>query len=373
MTHICSTLVLVGADPQKIGSQHPGGVQTLSAGILDQAVKRGHEVQVIDTTRSGFDSTGLWARVRAGLGRLGDLRRQVRAPGTAGAIIIAGAGFSFIERCAMAALARAYRVPSVLLIVDGWYMEAVKSSVKWRWISRLFLRAPNKIAAMGAPWLDMYASLGVPRDRLVDMNFFLPSSFTPKQTPAKVAPDAPVRFVFLGWLVAEKGVNELMQAAEWLQSSHRFELVFLGGGTLLDEVRAWITASGRGDLYQAPGWVQGADLRAQLDQAHVFVLPSYAEGFPMSLIEAFSSGLPAIASDVGGISGALVSGQNGQLIAPRDTDSLARALEVYLKDPFQVEAQGQRALETARTNHDRDRNTAILLDALGPTPHAKQT
>lgn len=371
VTQASSSIILVGANPTKIGSQHPGGVQTLSAGIVEQAGARGHDVEVIDTSRSGFDDTGLGARLRAGLSRLSHLRRALRTARVRGVIIIAGAGFSFLERSAMAWLARRAGTPSLMLIVDGWYMEAVKTSAKWRWISRICLRAPDKVVAMGKPWLDLYARLGVSQDRLVDVNFFLPASFPPREGVANVAPSAPVRFVFVGWLVAEKGVRELMEAAQRLQERYRFEIYFLGAGTLLEEVRAWAVQQGRQDLYVAPGWVQGSDLSAHLAHSHVFVLPSHAEGFPMSLIEAFSQGLPAIVSDVGGVSGTVVSGKNGQLVSPRNVDELCAAMEVYLQEPALVRAHGLAAKHTALTRHDRARNTAILLDALGPLPHAR--
>ena len=101
-----------------------------------------------------------------------------------------------------------------------------------------------------------------------------------------------------------------------------------------------------------------------LNTADVFVLPSYAEGFPMSLIEAFSKGLPAIASDVGGISGSLRNGLNGYLIPPRQVPPLVEAMEHYLKDPRIITGQSRAALQIVKANHNAKVNCGLFFEAL---------
>jgi glycosyltransferase involved in cell wall biosynthesis len=80
----------------------------------------------------------------------------------------------------------------------------------------------------------------------------------------------------------------------------------------------------------------------------VFAHPSWAEAFPYVILEAMALGLPIVATAVGGVGEALVDGDSGVLIAPRDAGALARALSELLDEPRKMSALGARALGRAR-------------------------
>jgi glycosyltransferase involved in cell wall biosynthesis len=101
-----------------------------------------------------------------------------------------------------------------------------------------------------------------------------------------------------------------------------------------------------------------------LDEADVFVLPSYAEGFPNALLEAMARGLPAICTDVGGVSDSLHHEINGFLIPPRNVDALVEAMSCYLRDTSLVERQSSETIKIVAKNHDRVANCKLLFSAL---------
>ena len=90
--------ILVGASPIESASVHPGGVLTLSIGLIDHAKKQGHVIEVINTLRSGFDDVSIMLRLEAGRDRVLKLFSALRAGSCNGVIIFSGAGFSFYER-----------------------------------------------------------------------------------------------------------------------------------------------------------------------------------------------------------------------------------------------------------------------------------
>jgi glycosyltransferase involved in cell wall biosynthesis len=146
------------------------------------------------------------------------------------------------------------------------------------------------------------------------------------------APRAPARILFLGRLGHAKGTYDLLQAVHLLLARHPdIELVLVGDG---DAAAAHQAAQklGLGAHVVLPGWVAGAAKAQLLANATVFVLPSYAEGLPMSLLEAMAAGLAVIASAVGGIPEIVTDGIEGRLVEPGDVPALAHALDRVLSD-----------------------------------------
>jgi glycosyltransferase involved in cell wall biosynthesis len=133
---------------------------------------------------------------------------------------------------------------------------------------------------------------------------------------------APLRLVFLGRIVRDKGVFELIAAIETVvRDGIPVELTVAGGGIDENEARARAARARLPVLFLGP--VRGVDKVTVLSSSDVLVLPSYAEGLPYALLEAMAAGAPAIASRVGAIPEIIEHGVNGLLIEPRDARAIA--------------------------------------------------
>lgn len=356
--------ILVGANPLKSTSAHRGGILTLSIGLIAYARKQGHVVEVVNTLRSGFDNLSFARRLGAGLGRALELFRTLRRGNYRGVIIFSGAGFSFYERILLSGICRWFGVKDLFVIVDGWFLDIRKAGFFKRYWTGLLLRIPHKLTASGGRWAELFRDLGVKSERIIEVHYWLRESLVIAGEPKIAVPGKPLRFIFVGWMIREKGIHELLAAIEELRKKHEFSFTFIGGGTLLEYVREKIRDGGWAERVSAPGWVPDEEFQKILSSADVFVLPSYAEGFPMSLIEAFSKGLPAIATDVGGISGSLRNGLNGYLIPPRQVAPLVEAMERYLRNPQIITEQSRAAMQIVKVNHDSGANCELFFKAL---------
>lgn len=356
--------VLVGADPAKCQNQHPGGVLTLSGGLIDYAAKQNHRIEVINTARSGFTAEPMVNRAMSGLGRIVTLIELLSRSRYDGVIIFAGAGFSFYERVLMSAVCRLWRTKDLFVVVDGWFLGLESQSKMKRTLMRLLMNIPYRFAASGERWVEFFKRFGVKSEKIVKIHYWLPVSFTPAVTPKKREAGKPAHFLFLGWMIYEKGVGEILNAIEALRPEHEFRFTLIGGGTLLDQTRQHIDANGWSKQVNAPGWVSSAELHRYMQEADIFVLPSYAEGFPMSLIEALSMGMPAIVSDVGGVSDSVRDGVNGFLIPPQAVDPLIQAMRRYLIDPSIIATHSAISLSMSKQNHDAPENCRRCFDAL---------
>jgi glycosyltransferase involved in cell wall biosynthesis len=152
-------------------------------------------------------------------------------------------------------------------------------------------------------------------------------------------PDAPL-ILFVGDLIAEKGVPELLAAHALLAGRGlRASLALVGDGPLRN---GGMAAGSEVGPILLPGRVPQAALRDWYAAADLFVLPSHAEGSPVTVMEALSAGVPVVASRVGGIRELVDEGLTGWLTPPGDTAGLAAVLAGLLASPGAISAARQR-------------------------------
>lgn len=173
--------------------------------------------------------------------------------------------------------------------------------------------------------------------------------------PYSKPPTSPVSFIFVGRLLAEKGVNEFIQAARLVKA--RFataRFIMLGGvddsnpgGLTVDALEA-LKSEG---LVEHPGHV--SDVVSWISAASVFVLPSYyREGVPRSTQEAMAIGRPVITTDVPGCRTTVVDGLNGYLISRWSPADLAKKMVYFIEHPEQIEVMGLESYKMAQENFD---------------------
>jgi glycosyltransferase involved in cell wall biosynthesis len=108
------------------------------------------------------------------------------------------------------------------------------------------------------------------------------------------------------------------------------------------------------------GWLGREAAGQLLSRASVFVLPSYAEGLPMSVLEAMAAGCPVVATRVGGIPDLITDGVDGLLVPPGDPHALAAALERILRDPAFARQLGNAARQTIANRYTAERSLERL-------------
>jgi glycosyltransferase involved in cell wall biosynthesis len=107
------------------------------------------------------------------------------------------------------------------------------------------------------------------------------------------------------------------------------------------------------------------DVRPAIRPSSVFVLPSYREGTPRSVLEAMAMGRPIITTDVPGCRETVVAGSNGLLVPARDAEALAFAMESLIEQPHLRAEMGDRSLALCRSKYDVNEVTTVLLQHLG--------
>lgn len=353
--------LLIGAKPQKKLDQNPGGQLTASIGLSKYALNNNIDLSIIDTTQSSFPIPPFKDRLGSGFSRIKQLIHILKSSNIKGVIIFASSGFSFYERICMSVICNFYKVKSILFVRSGHFKDGVNASKRYFYIAKFLLKIPTYIGAQGQSWVDFYNLLGVNEKKNVLVRNWIPIDYTEPVSPKCVDSSEGITFVYVGWLVKEKGIFELLEAIELLYFSYTFNFFIVGGGTLADEVNKIITTKKMDSRVVCTGWQSKTEVKSILDQSHVFVLPSYTEGFPNALLEAMAMGLPAICTDVGGIADSLHNNQNGFLIPPRDPQAIRKAMEKYLINIDIIQQHSDATLDVVRQNHNWKKNCEQLF------------
>lgn len=162
------------------------------------------------------------------------------------------------------------------------------------------------------------------------------------------------RLVSVGRLVPQKGQMVLVEAAARLAAAGReFELILVGDGPLRSEIEAAIARHGLEGRVKLAGWQSNAAVRDLLLGSRAIVLPSFAEGLPVVLMEALALGRPAITTGVAGIPELVRPGENGWLVPPGSVEALVDAMtEAFDAIDEEIATMGRAGAARVRRNHD---------------------
>jgi glycosyltransferase involved in cell wall biosynthesis len=187
--------------------------------------------------------------------------------------------------------------------------------------------------------------LGYGNVRGVDMEAF---SRRPEvmEKAEKLRRDDLFTFIFVGRIVGDKGINELVQAFLRLQGEKpNVRLVLVGKyeehlDPVKPETKALIDST---PSIQAVGAQHGDDLKAYYVASDCFVFPSYREGFPNTVLEAGAMGLPSIVTDINGCNEIIEEGVNGGIIPSKDAEALYQAMRRVVVHPGETQGMASRA------------------------------
>lgn len=172
----------------------------------------------------------------------------------------------------------------------------------------------------------------------IDTNYFSPYNhdIPDLREACKILPSYFV-FGYVGRMVADKGINELVEAFINIHNCNLNARLLLVGNFEddLDPVRKEI----KNEILTNPQIIFAGyqtDIRPYLKMMHVFVFPSYREGFGMSLMEAAAMEVPAISSEIIGCKEIIREGYNGKLILPKSKEGLINAMKDFIDNPLLV-------------------------------------
>ena len=268
-------------------------------------------------------------------------------------------------------IAAHYGVPFVIQL-RGTYDPArvspgVFGGLQRRAYNWVFKRARTVLALDAASERCVQSTLsdGQVRTQLLP-NFIEGSSVPPRS--ATDQPDRPLRVVFAGTLIRDKGVYTMLELARRVDGIH---LTLVGRATpeMERELQQAIDNEGLHDRLQLAGELPNDEVRALMAQQDVCLLPSWTEGFPMSALEAMVVGLPVVASPVGALPDMIDVPEGGFLVPFEDVDGYVEAITTLRDDRAAVTMMGNHNRERALRDYDYDVIARKLVDLYSDIAH----
>jgi glycosyltransferase involved in cell wall biosynthesis len=169
------------------------------------------------------------------------------------------------------------------------------------------------------------------------------------------------KFLYAGRLAAEKGLPVLFESLKLLaQQGHDYELTLIGDGDERKSLEELARRMGIADRLVFAGFASQDGVRAHLLRSDIFILPSFAEGVPVSLMEAMACGVPVIATHVGGIAELIESGETGLLVPASDAVALRDAIAKYIDDYGLREKVSRQGREKVMSDFNLDKEVDKL-------------
>ncbi len=220
---------------------------------------------------------------------------------------------------------------------------------------------PQKIRA--AAFVAAVSSFGMSQlRRLVEPKFWdririVPCGVEKSFHEGAAAAPEEARFVCVGRLCEQKGQLTLIDAAaEVKRRGGRFRLVLVGDGDMRGAIEAAVARHALGDMVVLAGWKTPDEVRREIEACRAFVLPSYAEGLPVSIMEAMLLERPVISTYIAGIPELVIDGESGWLTPAGDALALADAMAAAIAAPSsRIAEMGRAAKARAFARHDIDK------------------
>lgn len=239
-------------------------------------------------------------------------------------------GSSFLRKTVILLVAKVARVP-VVFHVHGSDFDRFASG-RLRPVVRAALTGAYAVVALSPQWRQTLLTVAPGANVVVIHNGIM---IPPKPTNVEHGP-----LVSLGKLGRRKGTFDILKAVSTINDPTIS--VLLAGDGEIDQVRSEAVRLNISDQVEVLGWLDPAQCQQLLLRACAFLLPSYAEGLPMALLEAMAHGLPVIATPVGGMPEVVRDGDTGLVVGCGEVDDLASAIKNLMDDAHQRTEMGHR-------------------------------
>lgn len=337
-----------------------GGISTLIGEILNSNLKEDFAIEYIESQAEDFQR---FDKLIFAIKAVFQFLAQILTKKPSLVYVHIGSNASLYRESFFVVLAKMFGKKTVAHFHAGDVEEYLEkqSSLGRKYISWAISRS-DKLIAVSKDSADKLQKLAPKNEIEIIVNAIdtKPFSFSPNRLAER---KEIVRLLFVGAMGKLKGETDLADAIKILAKKHSdFRVSFLGFGS--ENLENYCKKIGIENFIEFIGAVSLNERLAFFEKADIFVLPTYAEAMPMSVIEAMAAGLPTVSTTVGGIPELIEEAEEGFLVEPANIEKLAEKLSVLIENLDLRIKMGKKAQEKVGKELDFDVYTEKLKESL---------
>lgn len=244
-------------------------------------------------------------------------------------------------------------------LVHGLYAQALKHA------NKVFFQNPDDLKL----FRDMHLLNAKKPAVVVNGSGVNVQDFDVMPLPENNEGEAKASFLLIARLLGDKGVREYAEAARIVKAKYPEAEFHLVGwiddnpsAISQEELDAWVADK------TMNYWGKLSDVRPAIQASSIYVLPSYREGTPRTVLEAMAMGRAIITTDAPGCRETVINGQNGYLVVVKSVDDLVQTMQYFIEDPKLIRYMGQRSREIALNKYDVHQVNKHMMTEMGMLP-----
>jgi glycosyltransferase involved in cell wall biosynthesis len=327
-----SKVIFIGSFRKSAKDGSVGGQMFACSSLINSPLKNDIDFVLIDSTADSVPAPPLYRRFIKAVNRIVILLHRLLDRKVISVLIFSSAGFSLIEKGLMTFICKLFGKKVLFAPRSGLIKDNYDQSAFFRWWILKVIKRADFVICQGTLWKDYYQQISKEADQkfLVIPNWIDTVPYHTNNPEYKLR-ETPI-ILYMGWLEGYKGIFDFIEAIKLLKEQKLdFKVKVCGMGSAKTETLNLIRKYDLEDRIEYVGWVTGEDKMKQFRETDIFVLPSHREGMPNVLMEAMSSGIPVVATKVGGVPELVQNGLNGFLVDSESPLQLADSMAQLIK------------------------------------------
>lgn len=257
--------------------------------------------------------------------------------------------WGYYEKSLLAIIAKVLGFKTILHIQGGAFKIFYNKSY-FKILIKFLLRVPDRIIVLSDGWYRWFVKI-VPENKL----HIIPNAVSLYEF-SEAKKNEYYKFLFLGRIVKQKGIFEIIQAVDLLRKNINtpFKILIVGDGPNFVELVKQVKEREMDNVIKLTGYVDNQQKQKILYMCDYFLLPSYAEGLPIALLESMAAGHYVIATDVGAIPDIIINEERGILIKPRSSENLYKAMKQVMLNTSKYKLLGRENRKVIKENYSWD-------------------
>lgn len=325
-----------------------GGIASVVSGYKGSKLEKEYNIEYIETYCDGGKVKKIFKAVGAYILFLVEM--VVNKPDLVH--IHSSFGGSFYRKVPFVYIASALNIPVINHIhgseIAGFYINASKT--KKRLVENCFNRC-RYLVVLSEEWKNNLEIVKTQTPKIVLENY---STIHRECLKRKGHKDKII--LFLGFITELKGCFDIPDIAKRIIEQNENIKFILAGSGETERLQNIIKEKGISQYFSFPGWVRKEEKENLLKNADIFLLPSYTEAMPMSILEAMGFGLPIVTTNVGGIPQLVEEDKNGYMTEPGNINGFVEAIVKLIGDDELIYHMGKAGLEKASESYSLEKH-----------------